>query len=69
MVLQEKLISDREVLVAAAAAAGLDGAAAREYLASKEGHEELQASLAKARRAAVTGVPHFTIAHTSNGRE
>eukprot|EP00955_Chlamydomonas_euryale_P057223 356698-Chlamydomonas_euryale.AAC.3 len=57
---QERFINDRALLLEAADAAGLQGAA--EYLANPEnGLSEVQAELAAARARAVSGVPNFTI--------
>jgi predicted DsbA family dithiol-disulfide isomerase len=52
-------ISDTEVLVQAAADAGLDAAAARAYLDGGDGLEACQSEDLQARRAGIQGVPTF----------
>ncbi|PLB39181.1 DsbA family oxidoreductase [Aspergillus candidus] len=58
---EEKNITDRGVLVEAAAAAGLDTAAVEKFLAGEEGGKEVDAEAEKARGQLVSGVPFFTI--------
>ncbi|KAL1506961.1 hypothetical protein AB1Y20_007825 [Prymnesium parvum] len=60
---QGKSLSDREVLVAAAGRAEVDGA--RELLESSAKREEVLAGVEEAYRAGVTGVPHFRIRSSS----
>ncbi|MGN6810560.1 MAG: DsbA family oxidoreductase [Thermomicrobiales bacterium] len=55
-------VSDREELIALAAAAGLDAAAARDYLASDANVAAVQASQRTAYRHGVQGVPFFVFA-------
>ena len=52
-------LTDRETLVAAARDAGLDGEAARAWLAGSEGRAEVAASVEEARRLGITGVPFY----------
>ena len=52
-------LTDRETLVEAARAAGLDGEAARAWLAGSEGRSEVAASVEEARRLGITGVPFY----------
>lgn len=52
-------LTDRETLVAVARAAGLDGEAARAWLAGSEGRAEVAASVEEARRLGITGVPFY----------
>lgn len=54
-------LTDRETLVAAARAAGLDVEAARTWLASSEGRAEVTASVEEARRLGITGVPFYVL--------
>ena len=58
---EEKNITDRGVLVEAAAAAGLDTAAVEKFLAGEEGGREVDAEAERARGRLVSGVPFFTI--------
>lgn len=55
------MISSFDVLIAAAAAAGLDKQEAQRILEEGVGQEELQEALVLARKGTVSGVPHFTI--------
>lgn len=59
--LAAKDIGDHEVLVAAAAAAGLDAEAARAYLASDQDAEAVRAEDAQARRIGIQGVPTYIL--------
>jgi len=54
-------VSDHDVLVATAEAAGLDGDAVRAYLATDEDRDLIEASDEKARQMGVQGVPFFVI--------
>lgn len=54
-------IGDSDVLVAAAAAAGLDEAEARSYLESGEDAESIRSEDAHARKAGIQGVPTFVL--------
>jgi predicted DsbA family dithiol-disulfide isomerase len=54
-------LGDREVLVAAAEAAGLDPAATRAYLDSDEDAEAVRAEDARARQIGIQGVPTYIL--------
>jgi predicted DsbA family dithiol-disulfide isomerase len=54
-------IGDRETLAAIAAAAGLDGAAIRDYLASDDDRQRIAEEDAMARRMGIQGVPCFIL--------
>ncbi|EAW08013.1 DsbA family oxidoreductase [Aspergillus clavatus NRRL 1] len=59
---EEKNITDRGVLVEAAAAAGLDRAEVERFLESgDEGGKEVDLEAERARQRLVTGVPYFTV--------
>ncbi|GIC93804.1 DsbA family oxidoreductase [Aspergillus udagawae] len=59
---EEKNITDRKVLVDAAAAAGLDRGEVEKFLESgDEGGKEVDLDAERARRRLVTGVPYFTV--------
>ncbi|PLN84645.1 thioredoxin-like protein [Aspergillus taichungensis] len=58
---EEKNITDRRVLVEAAAAAGLETAAVEKFLAGEDGGREVDAEAERARGQLVSGVPFFTI--------
>lgn len=77
---QEKFLGDREVLVAAAAKAGLEGAKARELLADESSFKlEVQQQLTLPSKLRVSGVPFFVVtrmdgeepstAHTVSGAQ
>lgn len=57
------VVSDPEVLVAAAAAAGLDEEAAAEVLATGAHAEQVHADRAEAVEAGISGVPAFVVDH------
>jgi len=59
--LEAKDIGDHEVLVAAAAEAGLDAEAARTYLASDQDAEAVRAEDARARQIGIQGVPTYIL--------
>ncbi|KAJ1555492.1 hypothetical protein HK405_001411 [Cladochytrium tenue] len=54
-------ITSHDTLVAAAAAAGIDAAEARDWLASDAGGADVDRAVAEANRLGIHGVPHFTI--------
>ncbi|PLB45396.1 DSBA oxidoreductase [Aspergillus steynii IBT 23096] len=58
---EEKNITEREVLLEAAATAGLDRAEVENFLASEAGGREVDEEAFRAQRRLVTGVPYFTI--------
>jgi predicted DsbA family dithiol-disulfide isomerase len=60
-VLDGEDIGDREVLVAAAQAAGLDGQEVRAYLASDAGADSARTEDARAREIGIQGVPTFIL--------
>ena len=57
--LEGRLIGDRDELVALAADAGVDREAAREWLESRRGMEEIAHAQTRARELGITGVPFF----------
>ncbi|KAA8900868.1 thioredoxin-like protein [Sphaerosporella brunnea] len=57
----EKDITDREVLLAAAEEAGLDRAEAKEWLETGKGGNVVDREVARARMRGISGVPNFTI--------
>jgi len=59
--LEARDLGDREVLVAAAEAAGLDSAAARAYLESDEDAQAVLAEDARARQIGIQGVPTYIL--------
>ncbi|KAF7167545.1 hypothetical protein CNMCM6106_003054 [Aspergillus hiratsukae] len=58
---EEKNITDRKVLVDAAAAGGLDRGEVERLLESGDGGKEVDLEAERARRRLVTGVPYFTV--------
>ena len=57
--LEGRMLADRETLVSLAAEAGIDAAAARHWLASGRGVQEIAQAEARARELGITGVPFF----------
>ena len=57
--LEGRVLSDRETLVSLAAEAGIDAVAARNWLASERGVQEIAQAEARARELGITGVPFF----------
>lgn len=60
---QGRDIGDRDVLAAAAADCGLDGAAAREWLERGDDADDVRAEIEQAQRIGVSGVPFFIFAN------